>query len=72
MTAEKPDLVIIDRMEEKMDIFKLPVPLDTNIKNASTNILSQIITMDVSVHPFEIGSRGYNSPSKKANLKKNC
>ena len=70
MTAEKPDLVIIDRMEEKMDIFKLPVPLDTNIKNASTNILSQIITMDVSVHPFEIGSRGYISPSKKANLKK--
>ena len=23
MTAEKPDLVIIDKMEEKMDIFEL-------------------------------------------------
>ena len=25
VTAEKPDLVIIDRMEEKMDIFELTV-----------------------------------------------
>ena len=32
VTAEKPDLVIIDRMEEKMDIFELTVPLETNIK----------------------------------------
>ena len=70
MTAQKPDLVIIGRMEEKMDSFELTVPLDTNIKNASTNILSQIITRDVSVHPFEIGSREYISPSNKANLKK--
>ena len=35
VTAEKPDLVIIDRMEEKMDIFELTVPLETNIKNAN-------------------------------------
>ena len=28
-TAQKPDLVIIDRMEEKMDIFDLTVPLET-------------------------------------------
>ena len=34
-TAENPDLVIIDRMEEKMDIFELTVPLETNIKNAN-------------------------------------
>ena len=31
VSAEKPDLVIIDRMEEKMDIFELTVPLETNI-----------------------------------------
>ena len=36
VTAEKPDLVIIDRMEEKMDIFELTVPLETNIKNTNT------------------------------------
>ena len=45
LTAEKPDLVIIDRTEEKMDIFELTVPLETNIKNANAqkmNILSQI------------------------------
>ena len=44
----KPDLVIIDRMEKKMDILELTVPLETNIKTANTekmtsmNILSQI------------------------------
>ena len=36
VTAQKPDLAIIDRMEEKMDIFELTVPLETNIKNANT------------------------------------
>ena len=58
----KPDLVIIDRMEEKMDIFELTVPLDTNIKNANTqkmnkyeHFITDITTRDVSV-PFEIGS----------------
>ena len=34
--TETMDLVIIDRMEEKMDIFELTVPLETNIKNANT------------------------------------
>ena len=76
VTAEKPDLVIIDRMEEKMDIFELPVPLETNIKNANAQKMNKYehfitdITRDVSVHPFEIGSRGYISPSNKAILKK--
>ena len=36
VTAQKPDLVIIDRMEENMDIFELTVPLETNIKNTNT------------------------------------
>ena len=59
VTAEKPDLVIIDRMEEKMDIFELTVPLETNIKNANTkkmnkyeHFITDITTRDVSVHPF--------------------
>ena len=69
--AEKPDLVIMDRMEEKINIFELTVPLETNIKNANTqkmnkyeHFITDITTRDVSVHPFEIGSRGYISPSK--------
>ena len=33
-------------------------------------VISCITTWDVSVHPFEIGYRGYISPSNKANLKK--
>jgi len=64
-------------MEEKMDIFELSVPLETTIKNANAqnmnkyeHFITDITTRDVSVHPFEIGSRGYISPSNKANLKK--
>ena len=64
-------------MEEKMDIFELTVPLETNIKNANTqkinkyeHFITDITTRDVSVHTFEIGSRGYISPSNKAILKK--
>ena len=77
MTAEKPDLVIIDRMEEKIDIFELTVPLEPNIKNANSqkmnkyeHFITDITSRNVSVHPFEIRSRGYISPSNKAILKK--
>ena len=38
--------------------------------NKYEHFLTDITTRDVSVHPFEIGSRGYISPSNKANLKK--
>ena len=52
-----------------MDIFELTVPLETNIKNAKAqkmnkyeHFITDITTRDVSVHPFEIASRGYISP----------
>ena len=61
VTAEKPDLVIIDRMEEKMNALKM---------NKYEHFITDITTRDVSVHPFEIGSRGHISQSNKANLKK--
>ena len=77
VTAQKPDLVINDKSEEKMDIFELTVLLETNIKNANTqkmnkykHFITDITTRDVSVYPYEIGSRGYVAPSNKANLKK--
>ena len=50
-----------------MDIFELTVPLETNIKNANAQKMNKYehfitdITRDVSVNPFEIGSRGYIS-----------
>ena len=61
-----------------MDIFELTVPLEkTKMLNVNTqkmnkyeNFFTDITTRDVSIHPFEIGSRGYTSPSNKANLKK--
>ena len=59
-----------------MDIFELTVPLEANIKNANArkmnkyeHFITDITTRDVSVHPFEIGSRGYISPSNNENLK---
>ena len=64
-------------MEEEMDIFELTVPSETNIQNANTqkmnkyeHFITDIKTRDVFVHPFEIGSSGYISPSNKVNLKK--
>jgi len=41
VTAEKPDLVIIVRMEEKMDIFELTVPLETYMKNAKAQKMNK-------------------------------
>ena len=53
------------------------VVVEANIQNANAqkmnkyeHFITDITTRDVSVHPFEIGSRGYISPSNKANLKK--
>ena len=60
VTAEKPDLVIIDRMEEKIFLSLLSC-METNIKNANAqkmnkyeHFITDITTRDVSVHPFEI------------------
>ena len=38
--------------------------------NKKEHFITDITTRDVSVHPFEIGSRGHISQSNKANLKK--
>ena len=53
-----------------MDIFELTVPLETNIQNANTqkmnkyeHFFTDMITWDVPIRPFEIGLRGYISPS---------
>ena len=60
-------------MEEKMDIFELTVPLETNIKNANAqkmnryeHFITDITTRNVSVHPLEI------SPSNPVLVLKQC
>ena len=75
--TETRSSIIINRMEEKRNIFELTVPLKTNTKNVNTqkmnkyeHFMTDITTREVSVHSFEIGSRGSISPSNKANLKK--
>ena len=41
VTTQKPDLVIINRMEEKMDIFELTVPLETKMLNVNTQKMNK-------------------------------
>ena len=41
VTGEKPDLVIIVRIMEKMDIFELTVPLETYMKNAKAQKMNK-------------------------------
>ena len=53
-----------------MDIFEISLPLETIIQNANTqkmnkseHFITDITTRDVSVHPFDIGTREYISLS---------
>ena len=73
--CREPDLVIINRMEEKKDILSLlshwkQISKMPTLMNKYEHFITDITTRDVSVHPFEIDSRGYISPSNKAILKK--
>jgi len=49
-------------------VQQFAVPLATHIQDE--HFITDITTRDVSVHPFEIGSRGYISTSNIANIKK--
>ena len=74
--AERPDIVIHDRLTNELFIFELTVTLKTNILNAHTSkaekyahFIPDITSANVKVIPFEIGSRGYISPDNKTSLK---
>ena len=47
-----------------------PIPFYTLKMNKCEHFIKDITNRDVSVHPFEVDSRGHISPSNKANLKK--
>ena len=75
VTPERPDIVIHDRLTNKLFIFEMTVPLVTNIlnvhtrKNRYSHFIPDITSANVKVIPFEIGSRGYISPDNKTSLK---
>ena len=75
VTAEKPDIVIIDEKKKTLDIFELTVPFEFNIEarnkfknNKYAHFIQDIKTHRTSVTAFEVGSRGYISPNNKHRL----
>ena len=78
ITAQKPDLVIIDRNKRNIILFELSVPFELNIDsthelkvNRYSKLVSDIESSGYTVdyYPVEIGSRGYISKDNEARLK---
>ena len=75
ITAERPDIVIIER--EKMYIYELTIPMELNICSSHErkmdkyeHFMRDITDIEVTIIPIEIGARGFISTSNKANLRK--
>ena len=75
VTSEKPDIVIIDQKRKTLDIFELTVPFERNIEvrhreksDKYAHFVQDITNYTTTVTAFEIGSRGYISPSNKQRL----
>ena len=68
ITAQKPDIVILDQKQKVIHIFELTVPLEHNIEDRQTDkmnkyahFLTDCSGYKCNVTAFEIGSRGYIS-----------
>ena len=77
ITADKPDIVILDHKKKKVDIFELTVPFEKNIKERNKNkndkyayLLKDITKYVPSVCAYEIGSRGSITSDNKERLKR--
>ena len=76
VTNLKPDLVVIDRKKKSVSIFQLTVPNESRIETAHVlkmekyqHILTDIVSFQPSVVPFEIGSvSGYISRRNNTHL----
>ena len=76
VTADKPDIVIIDEKKKAAAIFELTVPFEHNIearntyKNDKYEYLKEDIThYKTQIVAFEIGARGYISRENRKRLK---
>ena len=78
ITAQKPDLVIVNRKDKAVTIFELSVPFDTNIDDTHEHKVQRYLRLisdieekgySVNYFPIEIGSRGYISPENCSRLK---
>ena len=76
ITAEKPDIVIIDERKKVVNIFELTVPFEHNkeLRNTSKNDKYDLMKTEISnykteVEAFEVGARGYTSRENLSRLK---
>ena len=75
ITSLRPDIVIIE--SDKVNIFELTVPFETNISkrhtdktNKYSHFLTDITTLSPTLEAFEVGSRGILTKENKERLKK--
>ena len=68
ITAQKPDIVIVDRKDKNIHIFELTVPFEMNIEQRHreksdkyAHFATDCTGFTCVVTAFEIGSRGYIS-----------
>ncbi len=78
ITIQRPDIVIVNRINSTITILELSVPFETNISdthnrklNRYDNLIADIESKNfrVNYYALEIGSRGYSSPEIKHILK---
>ena len=76
ITAEKPDIVIMDQKTNTLYVIELTVPFESNIEarhteksNKYAHFSLDIAAMNTNVVCFEIGSRGYISTRNSNTLK---
>ena len=76
VTADRPDVVILDRKEKQLHFWELTMSFETNFDFAHTHkqnkyayLLTDVTTFIPSVTAFEIGARGYISKQNSERLK---
>ena len=79
VTSQRPDIVIIEKDTNKINIFELTCPFEMNIDSAHNlktdkygplkdDIMENSYKVDFEA--FEVGSRGFITPDNKKRLKK--
>ncbi len=78
ITTQRPDIVIVNRINSTVTILELSVPFESNISdthnrklNRYANLIADIESKNfkVNYYALEIGSRGYISPENQNRLK---
>ena len=76
VTADRPDIVIIDKRNKTLNVFELTVTFEDNIesrnaykKDKYSYMKSDITKYHVNIEAFEIGVRGYISKENRHRIK---